>query len=154
MFYYLTVAPSQHDGFSMPDINFMKNVNGATETITFQKFAQGDTPVLTGDITPEFYINHVSTSQSGETFKVYQFPISLHLQTLALTDFSISIQAMSTGNAPLQLYLFQFTGTGQTSPAPIPIGNPIVTTPTWSKYDAEFSFPSDSGLSSSTSGDD
>lgn len=155
---YVTVAPSQHDGFTFPDINFVKDVNGGADTITFTKFAQSATPILTGDITPEFFLNHAATTGGGETIKYYQFPISLHLQTLDLAEFTATIQATASINSSpgntIQLYLYQYCGSGKASPAPFPIGAPIVLNNSWTKYTRTASFPSDATVTLSAGGDD
>lgn len=156
--FYATVAPSQHDGYTFSDINFLKNANGGVDTITFTKFPQSSTPALTGDITPEYFLRHQASTGGGETLKYYQFPISLHVQTLDLANFTATIQAINnTGGAPgntIQLYLYQYCGSGQASPAPIPIGAPIVLNNSWQKYERTASFPSDAAITLSTGGDD
>lgn len=134
--YYATLCPDQHDGFSMPDVNYIKNFNGnSTETITFNKFAETNTPSLTGDIGPEYYINHTCTADtSGSTLKVYQFPISLHLATLAAQPFSFTIQGQSiSGNPTIGISIYQFCGTGATSPNPLSIGS-ITLGANWTKF--------------------
>lgn len=155
-FYYTALAPSQQDGFSMPDLNYIKNVNGATETVTFTKFALGSDP-LVDDITPEYYINHNCTaSQAGETLKVYQFPISLHVKTLESVQAAITIQAQNVGgnvNNTITLYIYQFLGTGVTSPAPIAVQT-LTLTNDWKKYVIPFTFPSASGATLGNGADD
>lgn len=154
-----TVAPSQHDGFSMPDIQFIKNITGGLDTVTFNKFPLTSTQILTGDITPEFYINHTcSNTPTGETQKCYQFPISLHVNTLASVPFTVTIQGenvggTSTGQNVINLYILQNTGTGTTSPAPFLIGSINLTT-AWQKYEFTSVFPSTAGLTLGAGGDD
>ncbi len=157
--YYATLAPSQHDGFSMPDLNYIKTNNSATETISFASFAQSDTPILVGDITPEFYINHnCSGAGSSETLKVYQIPISLSTQSLVSVQASVTIQAINfagAANGTLQLFYYQFLGTGAASPNPVLINNvTIELTPDWEKYNFTFTLPPTEGLTLSTTGDD
>lgn len=153
------VAPSQHDGFSSPDIHFIKNITGGQDTVTFTKFPLTTTPILTGDITPEFYINHTcANSPTGETQKAYQFPISLHVNTLAAVPFTATIQVQNaTGTAPGQnvvnLYILQYTGTGTTSPAPFLIGS-ISANSSWTKYEFTGVFPPTAGLTLGQGGDD
>lgn len=155
-----TVAPSQHDGFTMPDINYLKNASGGpSDTVSFVKFPQGTSPVLQNDITPEFFIEHVCAgSGGGESIKCYQFPISLHLQTLDLAEFTVTIQAINNGSGPsgstITLKLYQFAGTGKTSIAPISIGTPIVLDTVWTKYSRTLTFPSDTGIDLTSPGDD
>jgi len=147
--YYYVLAPSQHDGFNMPDFQYLKNVNGATETITFTKFDLGDNPLKNIDgtqaITPEFYINHHCTgAQLGETLKVYQFPISLHVKTLETVPFVISIQAKNESgneNGFINIYVYKFLGTGVTSPSPTLLKT-LTLGDSWQEYKVTGSFPS------------
>ena len=153
------VCPGQHDGFSSPDVHFVKNVTGGQDTITFTKFPLTTTPILNGDITPEFYINHVcSNSASGETQKAYQFPISLHVNTLASVPFTFTIQGQNlSGTAPgqntINIYILQNTGTGTVSPAPFLVGS-IALNSAWQKYEISGVFPSTAGLTLGNGGDD
>lgn len=150
----VVVAPSQHDGLTMPDIRFLKNNTSATDTVTFTPFPASNSPVIslagTPYTTPEYYINHQCTSVgSGETQKCYQFPIALHLNNLANLPFTVSIQAQwgGSGSQVIQLNLLQFTGTGTTSPAPIRIGGTSITlTTAWTNYNLIDVFPSIVGL--------
>ena len=154
-----TVAPSQHDGFIQPDITFNKNIVGGLDTVTFTKFPLTTTPILNGDITPEFYLNHTcSNTPTGETQKGYYFPISLHINTLASVPFSVTIQGQNnggtgTGQNVINLYIYQFTGTGTTSPVPFLIGSISLTTG-WQKYTFTSVFPPTAGLTLGNGGDD
>jgi hypothetical protein len=154
--YSATLAPSQHDGFNMPDLRYIKNVNGATETITFEQFALDATPLL-NDITPEFYINHTCTApQAGETQKVYQFPISLHVRTLQNVPASFTIQAQNNFglNPQITFAIYPYYGTGVTSPSPI-VFETINLTSGWQKYFFPFIFPNISSPATlGTGGDD
>lgn len=153
------VAPSQHDGFSSPDIQFFKNVNGGEDTVTFTQFPLTSIPILTGDITPEFYINHTcSNTPTSETQKCYQFPISLHVNTLASVPFTMTIQAQNIGGTAvgqnaINLYILQNTGTGTSSPSPFLIGS-ITLNSAWQKYEFTSVFPSTAGLTLGAGGDD
>lgn len=152
--YPVMIAPSNHDGFSMPDINFYKNNNSGIDTITCTKFTQGPA-VLTGDPQPEFYINHMCTSMgSSETQKMYQFPIQLHILNLQsqLATFTIQAQGVSGGN-DLSIYLYQFTGTGSSPPMPRLLQT-IQLNANWQKYIFNFSFDTASGLSLNGAPDD
>ena len=157
----MVVAPSQHDGFQYPDIQFIKSNSTATDIVTFTKFLPSITPPLTGDITPEFYINNDCTvAGSGETQKCYQFPISLHLSTLSSVQFTVTIEAQNNGGSGtganvIKLYILQDTGSGTTPPAPVlitPIG--ISLSPAWTKYSFTGTFASNTGLTLGTGGDD
>ena len=146
-YYHLTMAPSQHDGFSMPDIQYVRDVNpnsGLTEIISIDTFFTEEPPVIVGDIQPEFFINFNCTADtSGATLKAFQWPITLHQETLAFQPFSFSIQGLSnSGNATVGIYIYQFCGTGQVSPAPRLLGN-ITFSNTWTKWTlTNLSFPS------------
>jgi len=158
-YYYQTLAPSQHDSFSMPDFIYMRNINSstATETITFTEFPEAT--VLTNDITPEFYISHVCTGAGAEEFKVYQFPVSLHLATLGsgAVNYTVTIQvqqgSVSTNNQ-INLYMWQFAGTGAAQPAPLLLTtNPIIATSSWTQYTVTGTFAADT-ISVGAGGDD
>lgn len=70
----ITVCPSQHDGFQFPDIQFIKNNNSGVDALTFTLFPLANQQTLVGDITPEFYINHIcSNTPTGETQNVINF---------------------------------------------------------------------------------
>lgn len=153
------VCPGQHDGFVSPDVHFVKNVTGGQDTITFTKFPLTLTPILTGDITPEFYINHTcANTPTGETQKAYKFPISLHVNTLASVPFTFTIQVQniggtSSGQNVINLYVLQDTGTGTVSPSPFLIGS-VTANSSWTKYEFTSVFPATAGLTLSQGGDD
>lgn len=153
------VAPSQHSGFSAPDIRFVKNITGGQDTVTFTKFPLTNTPILTDDITPEFYINHVcANTPTGETQKSYKFPISLHVNTLASVTYTATIQGQNMGGTSpgenvINLFILQDTGTGTSSPSPFLIGSISLNT-TWTKYEFSTVFPPTAGLTLGAGGDD
>lgn len=157
--YALAVAPSQHDGFKLPDIQFIKNNTTGTDVLTFTPFPLAIAQPIENNIVPEYYINHVCNSQgSGETLKCYQFPISLHVNTLANVPFSGFIQAQNSGGTGsganvISLYILQDTGTGTTSPAPILLATYNLNT-TWSTYTFSGIFPATAGLNLSKGADD
>jgi hypothetical protein len=136
--FYVPIAPGSHDGFSMPDINFIKNINGATDTITVLPFANSATEIFTNDIAGEYYINFACTSiQSGENIKCFQYPISLHNETLCGVPFTFTIQAQSiSGTNTISASIYQFTGTGNVSPSPALIGTlpNIELNSSWQKF--------------------
>jgi hypothetical protein len=155
----MVVAPSQHDGFQYPDIQFIKSNFTATDVLTFTQFLPSLTPPLEGDITPEFYINHDCTAPgSGETQKCYQFPISFHIATLSSAAFTVTIQAQNvggtgTGENVINLFIIQDPGTGVAAP----MSNPIVSITldsAWTKYEINGLFPSNDGITLSTAGND
>lgn len=150
-YFYTTLAPSQHDGFSMPDIIFLKDNNTATETLTFTQFTT--TNALPNDITPEFYLNYNCTGAgSGEAVKCIQIPISFHVNSLAGATATVVVQAQNVASSPngtLVLALNQFLGTGQ----PVNVLPAIATIPLsngWIKYAFKFTFPLISSVTSLT----
>jgi hypothetical protein len=157
------VAPSQHDGFRFSDINFFKSKTGATESVTFTPFPLTNTPVIKNYIVPEYYLNHTcSGATTMEAYKLYRFPISLHVNTLANVPFTVSIQAQNdptsgstgTGENVISLAIRQDTGTGASSPAvTIPIDT-ITLNPTWTTYTFTKIFPGTSGLNLGLGADD
>lgn len=158
----VVVAPSQHDGFSMPDIRFIKNNVTGIDTLTFTPFPASDSPVIVQSgityTTPEYYINHQCTGVgTDESEKCYQFPIALHLNNLANIPFTASIQAQwgASGSNIIQLNLLQFTGTGTSSPSVVVIGGTTITLTTqWQNYVLTEIFPSIVGLTLGLGEDD
>ena len=164
-----TLSPSSHDGFSMPDIQFFKQANGATDTLTFTQFLPGQflNPVSVNpqnlDVTPEFYFN-VSCSASGsETYKYIQIPISLHLITMESAPATVTLyarcsSASGTGASTITLSLFQFTGTGTSSPSAPIISTQVLpvtsSTSSFTKIVVSFTIPSAVGLTLGAGGDD
>ena len=155
--YYSTIAPSQHDGFTdMSDIQFIKDVNGATDTLTFEKFV-GNFPdqIIPDDITPEYYLNIDCTGAGSETVKYIQVPIKLHVDSLSsVGKCSALIDAMAvTGSPSITLKLFQFLGTGVTSPEAATLET-IILSNDWAKYTITFTMPTAQGLTLGNGGDD
>ncbi len=153
---YWTVAPSQHDGYIMPDINYFKNSTDGTEIVSFPKFVSNFADnILTGDITPEYYMNINCTSLGTATTRFIQIPLSLHIDSLSgFTPDSFTIQAMSEDdlNEVLTVGVFQFCGTGVTSPA-VAVKT-IVLSPTWNKYVINLPIPSAQGVTTGVGEDD
>lgn len=150
-----TVAPSQHEGYTMQDIRFIKNTTDATDTITFIPFGAGNDPLI-GDITPEVYLNLNCTAAGTETLKCIQIPLSLHIKTLENVAGTITIQAQNVGgnsNNMLQMNLLQYLGTGAGT-SPLITLQTITLTDNWTKYVVSFVFPSSAGLVLGPGGDD
>lgn len=158
-FFYITLAPSQNDGFSMPDYNYIKNANdtdAVDETITFTKFPDSDNATLQLDVQSEFYVNHNCISNvSGATLKVHQFPIEFHIGNLIGSEASFTLQARTnnSANTNVDIYLYQFLGTGVVSPPPIFLET-FVLSSQWQKYPVTFTFPGNDNLSVSDTADD
>lgn len=150
------VAPSQHDGFIMPDIQFIKNNVTASENLTFTAIPLESTLPIKGTNTPEYLLTHnCTTGGTGETLKCYQFPIALHINNLGNLNYTVSIQASSSGSSTIQLNLYQFAGTGAVSPAPMLIQQiPLTLTPTLTQYSLTDIFPPAAGLKLGLGADD
>ena len=143
------IAPSQHDGFSMPDIQFIKDVNGSVDTLSFFNFASGNNSfpdqIIPDSITPEYYLNMNCTVAGTESVKYVQIPIQLHVTALSgVQNCSITIGAMNVSgsvNNRITVSILQFLGTGVTSPEPFVIDSFPLTT-SWDKYTVSFGMPS------------
>ena len=151
----VVIAPSQHEGYTNPDIRFIKNTTDATDTISFLPFGAGNDP-LRGDITPEYYVNLACTSAGTETLKCIQIPLALHIKTLENIQATITIQAQNVGGSPnntLQMNLLQYLGTGGAT-SPVITLQTLTLTDNWTKYVISFVFPSSAGLVLGAGGDD
>lgn len=148
------VAPSQHDGFRYPDVQFLKTNTSATDAVTFTPFPLTSSQPIANTVVPEYYLSHdCSAAGTGETQKCYQFPISLHVNTLASVPFTFSIDAQNdpthgqtgTGQNVISLFIFQDTGTGGTAVPLIEFGQITLST-TWTNYTFTDVFPATTGL--------
>ena len=157
-YYYATLAPSQHDGFSMPDFCYLTQNTGATDILQFKSFPQSDGPILTDDITPQYYLNYQCTGTGSNTVdKLLQFPLSYQLLSIAPgTTLTFTIQSLNNGStsATFSVYLYRFLGSDVSStPANDPkvlIGN-FTTTTAWTKYvSVPIEFPITDGLTISS----
>lgn len=157
--YAIIVCPSQHDGFKMTDIQFQKNNTSGTDSVTFTPFPLGFGQPIANSLLPEYYLSHTcSAAGSAETQKCYQFPISLHVNTLDNVPFTVSIEAQNsggtgTGQNVITLFILQDTGTGGTAVAAKEIGQ-IVLSSSWTTYTFTSIFSSSAGLNLGTGGDD
>ena len=160
----IIVAPGNHDGFRMPDIEFLKNNFTGTDSVVFTPFTPSTSLAINNPptISGEYYISHTSSVSTGVTQKCYQFPISLHVNSLANAPFTFTIQAQNdpvggTSASTLSIFIFQDTGTGGSpSPStltPIPITQ-ITTNTTWTTYSVSGIFPSTVGLTLGAGADD
>lgn len=149
----MVVAPSQHEGYTNGDISFIKDITGATDSISFIPMTQ----TLDDDITPEVCLNMQCTaSMNGETVKCIQYPLSLHVKTLQnqLGTIAFHGQNVSGGNNYVDIQIYQFLGTGAiTQPAPITIKR-IVLTEDFEKYLIPIILPDATGLSVGVGEDD
>ncbi len=150
----IVLAPDQHASYSMPDFRFIKNIAGATDSIQFLPM----TETLDDDITPEYYCHFECTGAgSGETTKCFQYPITLHVETLANQAYTLAIHAQNpTGSANnfIDIYIYQFLGTGAIAqPEPI-FQDRIVLNSAFKKYTISKIFPDTTGLVLGEGGDD
>lgn len=155
---YQILAPSQHDGYTLSDIIFIKNIAGATDIATFSVIPQiaGLDQIFTNDITPEYQLNMQCTATvPGETNKAIQIPISLHVKSLAGVSGTIVIEAQNVASSPnntISISIFQFLGTGVPSVIPTPIKT-LTLNSSWTKFIIPFTFPA-STPNVSLAGDD
>lgn len=155
----IVVAPSQHDGFQYPDIHFIKNNKTAIDKVIFTPFPESLDQPIQNFISPEYYLNHIcSSAGTTEEYKYYQFPISLHLNTLANIIYTFTIQAKNSGGTSngqniISAYLLQDTGTGTVPPTRYLIDN-ITLNGEWTNYSATNIFPSPSGFPLGPGSDD
>lgn len=153
---YWTLAPSQHDGYIMPDISYFKNSTDGTESISFPTFVSSfPDQILVGDITPECYMNINCSAPGSSTTRYVQIPLSLHIDSLSgFTEDTFTLQAMSVDNLNevLTVGIYQFCGTGVTTPA---ISQQTITLgPGWNKFSLNLPIPSAQGVTVGAGGDD
>ena len=163
-FYYSTIAPSAHDGFSMQDMIYAKNATGSTDTITFTKLPAGNFLDPDGDnldVSPEYYVNITcSGTGGGETQKYIQIPLSLHLKTLEAVPSTITFYARcnsssGTGGNNIAVNILQFSGTGSSASVVTTLQTstlPISTN--FNKISVKFTMPSVGTITPSATGDD
>jgi hypothetical protein len=155
-FYYTTLAPSSHDGFSMPDMIALTDALGGSDAISFNQFSGA---TLQNDLTPEYYIRWNCSSQTmGQNTKCIQFPIQLHIDTLQNQSSTLIFHAVINSGAatiPLAVKILQFTGTGQTNSTFSTVFTFNLNT-SWTKYvTPSFLFPTpDSLVPANGTGDD
>lgn len=113
----LTLCPGAHAELGMPDIIFKKNNTNAIDTITFDSFLLGQTPL---NVTPEYYLDYTCTNTpSGEIDKYVQFPITAKVKNLEDTQVTVTIWAKGiSGTQTLDISLYQFFGSGGSPSAP------------------------------------
>lgn len=136
----ILLAPGAHSGFSFnqTDIRFHKDNLSATDRIRFLPFFPTDTNALTGDVTPEYYLDYeCSVAGVGETEKYVEIPITSQVQNLQNQDVTIVIWAKSFTGTP-QLGVSQRTfygdGTGASPQDLIPITTLTLGTVNWTKH--------------------
>lgn len=144
-FNYAAIAPSQHDGFTMPDICYFRNSTDGMETITFANFSTNYADnVLVGDPTPQYYLEINCTAVGSETVKYIQIPLDSSIYDLSgyvTTDFTLQALAVNPINPPvITMGIFQFLGTGVLSPVVTPKSQTL--SQAWFKYEVNLPIPS------------
>lgn len=150
------LALSQHDGFSMADIRFIKDVDDGTDTITFTKFVGSDTGSLENGVQPEWFMNVTCTSVGTSTYKYVQIPLQLHLDSLseAVGVFTMQLRAASvSASNTVTVKLYSFYGTGATTPAQDVLSTETATT-SWTRTEVNVPFPNTDGFTLGDGGDD
>lgn len=130
----IVICPSNHDGYSMPDIRFMKDVVGANDTISFRRIPNSD-PLFTGNLTPQFYIHISCTSTQNESYKFIQFPICLNTRNLEQQPYIFTVQTKLPSGAPtrnITVQMLAYEGSGTTVSNGANIGT-ITPTSSWNK---------------------
>ena len=136
------LAPSQHDSFRFADIEYIVVGTGDTETVSFTKFS-GPGQTLTGDITPEYYLDfNCTVSTGGETSKIISIPLSTHLLTLAgFQGATFTVQAnVQSGTSNLEVNIVGDYGSNGLAQIVQHLGT-IVLNGSWTKYTFPFNFP-------------
>ncbi len=147
----LVIAPSNHKGFTPaystppvttpfgvvgPDIRFSKNSTANTDQISFPTFALADSPMVP-DITPVDYLDYqCSTNNTGEDYKVFQFPITQKVKNLSNQIMTFKLwAAVETTPITLTAYTMQYFGSTPTASATVRtiIGTMDLTT-TWTPF--------------------
>lgn len=151
------LAPGAHNGFvggantggwTAGNITFSKsNTSSIDDKIEFKQFTLGSN-VLTGDVTPQYYLNYTTgASASGETYKYVQYPLVSKVQNLSNQQVSFTIWARcNSGSNQVTLYLRQFYGDGAGASAET--RTPIATlnlTSSWKQYSVTTITPDSTG---------
>lgn len=166
------ISPSNHHGlvknatgqtlipYAGPDCMYIRS-NDTAPIVDNLRFSVADfnagTVPLTGDITPEFYIDFECTNAgAGQTLKCVQFPIDLHVKNLEQAVISVLVWAKGS-NPPYSFTanLVQYFGTGSaTTPVVTNLisQNPLTTS--WVCYVGSVTLPSVVGKVLGAGGDD
>lgn len=153
----LLIAPSNHKGFTPayvgpllgtygvlgPDIRFVKSSLVNTDQITFPEFPFASAP-LTGDVTPVDYVRYqCTTSNSGENYKAFQFPITQKVKNLSNQIMTFEVWArVAASPASVEVFVRQFfgSGTGATADRRTKVADFALDT-TWTSHVASFTIP-------------
>lgn len=159
------ICGGDHDGFNIlggnlgnnySDVRFLKNALTATDSISFDSL---NGTVFFQDTTPEFCLTYSCTEYSddppiAENLKSVQWPICLHVDTLARQVATVTVWAKCfSGNNQLNVGIFQFLGTGVSSPA-VFHDAPQTITNVWTIYTFHIQLPSSIDTIIGKAGDD
>jgi len=148
-----TIAPSNHNGLTTPDIVLRKNSVLSTDSINFVQFNQGDS---TPTQSPRYYLEYACTVIGAETQKDIEFPISAHTRTLEGEVTTFSFWARSSTNSTVNVFVRQYFGDGNNSPSPSAISTmqPQVLTTSWVRYNFSVVVPLTNGKTIGNCGND
>ena len=164
----LVIAPSNHKGFTPalitpivstygvvgPDIRFLKNSTANTDQISFPLFPFASEPLIP-DVTPVDYVRYqCTTSNPGETYKSFQFPITQKVKNLSNQRMTFKIWAACTSGTPtLTAYVLQYFGSGTAASAEVLDAiDTLALTTTWTPFYLSFTVPDVAGKSIGTVG--
>jgi hypothetical protein len=128
-----TIAPSSHDGYSMPDWTFSKSATGANDVLTFTPFTSGQFLNSSSlgidqnlDVTPPYFLNFTCTGTGPETSKYIQVPLSLRIKVLESVPVVLRFYARcnssgGTNGNVISASIYQFAGTGTSSSVTYPV---------------------------------
>lgn len=153
----LLIAPSNHKGFTPayvgplvgtygvlgPDIRFVKSSLVNTDQITFPEFPLASAPLI-GDVTPVNFVRYqCTTSNPGEDYKAFQFPITQKVKNLANKTMTFNVWArVAASPASIEVYVRQFFGSspGATADRRTKVADFALDT-TWTLHTAAFTIP-------------
>lgn len=164
----LVIAPSNHKGFTPaavspatqtngvvgPDIRFLKNSTANTDNVTFPLFNLASSP-LSPDVTPVDYVHYqCTTSNPGEVYKCFQFPITQKIKNLSNQVMTFKIwAAVAATPVNITAYLRQYFGSGTAASAEVRTAiATIPLTTTWTQLFYQFTVPSVAAKSIGTVG--
>lgn len=164
----LVIAPSNHKGFTPalinpvistygvvgPDIRFLKNSTANTDQISFPLFPFASEPLIP-DVTPVDYVRYqCTTSNPGETYKSFQFPITQKVKNLSNQRMTFKIWAAVTATpVTLTAYVVQYFGSGTAASAEVRDAIDTMTLSTaWTPFYLSFTVPDVAGKSIGTVG--
>ena len=147
------ICPGNHAAIYTPDIYYYRPDGSLTDAITITPFSPAGSTPLTGDNTPEYYLNYKCTAvPSGSSIKGIAFPVVSHLKTLENQSMTLSLWAQGiSGSQVLSMQYYQYTGTGSNTPTvTVPFAfapfNLAPTTGVWTRQKFPFTVPSSAGL--------